>query len=337
MNVLFVGGGSGGHFFPCITLINYFIKKNNQCFYIGGKNKYEEKKKDYINCPSLFLELSGFNNNIKSMYKMIKSYQKNKKIIKDYLIKNKINKVVLFGNYESLIVGIIAKKLNIPYYIHEQNSELGRANNLLQFHSEKIFTTFKNTTKIKNKKKVIQVGNPRVVKSFHQKKSNRVLVILGSLGSKPLLKKLIEYFNESKEYEFSFVAGENVDDIKNENIKLIKYFDHNKDSFNNYDFIITRGGATTLLEIAGFAIPCLIIPSPNVINNHQEKNAISFCKEAAGEWIKESEIDKNKIIKIIDKYLKNKKQYLNTQIKLYDFALTNTKERMYQEINEKNR
>ena len=79
MNILFVGGGSGGHFYPCIEFIKYCIKKGDNCYFIGGINKYEEKKKNLIPCNYKFYEFNGFNNTFKSGIKLIKSYLKNKK------------------------------------------------------------------------------------------------------------------------------------------------------------------------------------------------------------------------------------------------------------------
>lgn len=328
MNIVFVGGGSGGHFFPCIEFIKYCKLQDDNCFYIGALNKYEYKKKELVPCDTLFLEFHGFNNNLKSAIKLLKSYHNNKKEIKDYLLKNKIELAVLFGNFESLVVGLVCKKLKIPFYIHEQNSKLGRSNKLLINYTQKGFSFYK----IKHPK-IIRVGNPRQKKQFHLRKNNKILVILGSLGASKLIDTLIEILNNTK-YNVTFVLGENVNKYKKCNHKIIKYFDHQIDSFNNYDFIITRGGATTLAEIVSYAIPFLVIPSPNVINNHQEENAINLIREASGEYISEKEVTKEKIITIIDKYLSDNHLYLNTQLKLYHFALNNPCERMYKIINE---
>ncbi len=332
MNFLFVGGGSGGHFFPCIELIKFFQKKNHKCFYIGGINKYEYQKKELIPCNCIFVELFGFQNNIKSFYKFAFSYFKSKDKIKKYIIDNKIDKVILFGNFESLIIGMIAFKLKIPYFIHEQNAILGRSNKILQLKATKIFTVFNETKFLKNNKSV-RVGNPRMKKNFHICKGKRILVIMGSLGSSSLIKKMMNYFNDNVKYDITIVLGNNIKEFKStKGYKVIPFFDHKKDSFNNYDFIITRGGATTLSEISGYAIPCLIIPSPYVINNHQEINAISFINEAGGEYLLEERITKEIITGIIDKYLDNKKRYSETQFNLYKFALNNSCERMYTEI-----
>lgn len=330
MNILFVGGGSGGHFYPCIEFIKYCQNLNDNCFYIGGINKYEEKKKNLIPCTYKFYEFNGFNNTLKSGVNLIKSYYKNKKNIEKYLKENKIDKVILFGNFESLIVGIIAKRNNIPYFIHEQNSQLGRSNKLLAKHAEYIFTFF---PKINNNKKCICVGNPRTIKKFHQKKGNKILVILGSLGASKLIDNLFNYL-ENTTYDLTFVLGENVKNIYKTKHKIISYFDHNKDSFNNYDFIITRGGATTISEIIGYAIPFLIIPSPNVINNHQENNALALQKYIDIDYIKEPMLNKDLLLKKIDKYLNNNELYLNTQLSIYNFAINNTCERMYKYIND---
>ena len=330
MNLLFVGGGSGGHFFPCIEFIKYCLNKGNKCFYIGGKNKYEDKKKELIPCDFLLLNLHGFNNTISSGIKLMKSYFQNKKIIKKYILENKIDKVILFGNFESLIVGLVAREFNIPYYIHEQNSEFGRSNKILLCKAKKIFTFFNIKFKYKN---IYRVGNPRAIKKFHFKKNNKVLVILGSLGASELIEKLIKYLDDYDK-NITFVLGENVINNYQSKHKIVSFFDHSKDSFDNYDFIITRGGATTISEIVGYAIPFLIIPSPNVINNHQEKNALSIINHAGGEYLNESKVNKENLTKIIDKYLSDSKLYFTTQVKLYNFTSSNTCERMYELINE---
>lgn len=331
MNILFVGGGSGGHFYPCIEFIKYCIKKGDNCYFIGGINKYEEKKKNLIPCNYKFYEFNGFNNTFKSGIKLIKSYLKNKKEIDAYIKDNKIEKVILFGNFESLIVGLIAKRNSIPYAIHEQNCMLGRSNKILAKHAKYIFTSF---PEININDKCICVGNPRTIKKFHIRKGNKILVILGSLGASNLIDKLLKYF-EKANYDITFVLGENVINKYKSNHKIIRYFDHNKDSFDNYDFIITRGGATTLSEIIGYAVPFLVIPSPNVIKNHQEKNAMILQKYMNIEYIREFELNKEILFEKIDKYLSNNDLYLKTQFKIYNFAISNTCERMYKYINEK--
>ena len=91
MNILFVGGGSGGHFYPCIEFIKYCQNLNDNCFYIGGINKYEEKKKNLIPCTYKFYEFNGFNNTLKSGVNLIKSYYE------EMQSNNKIKRIIAVG------------------------------------------------------------------------------------------------------------------------------------------------------------------------------------------------------------------------------------------------
>lgn len=304
MNILIVSGGSGGHINPAVSL----IKNINNCniIYLGTNSKIEKEKIPKLNIKYYLLNNRGLKkglfNKILFIYYLIINFFKIFKIIK----KEKIDKIITFGGYSSSSTFLANLLLKKDIYIHEQNALIGRNNKLMLKFATKIFISYKNTKGINNKykNKLIYTGNPSFFKRKNQHKTFNILIMTGSLGSSSVSLKLLPLLDY---YEnINLIGGIN---NKINHHKIIPYVDNMENIMANIDLIITRAGATSLNEISSLGIPSIIIPSPYVINNHQEKNAIEYLKEKRGFLIKEEDIKVNNLINLINEIKNNRFLY----------------------------
>ncbi|MBE6161871.1 MAG: undecaprenyldiphospho-muramoylpentapeptide beta-N-acetylglucosaminyltransferase [Firmicutes bacterium] len=323
MKIIVTAGGTGGHIYPALSIINKFKEenKNLEVLYIGTHNRME---KDII--PSLGikyeeLEIYGFTKNIKRDIKNIflvnKAYKKSLQIIKNF----KPDYVLGFGGYVTFPVIKAAHKLGVKTFIHEQNSIPGKSNKLLAKYADIIGVTFEDSKKYFNKDKVIFTGHPRSDEAKKAKKITKdtlgfdknkklVVIVLGSLGSGSLDSVIRDYLNkvDNKEYQVLYITGKNhyrnYENLKlPSNIKIIPFFDDLIGLFKDTDVVISRAGSGVLNEIIALNIPAVIIPSPNVANNHQYYNALSLKEKKACVMLNESNINSSIIKENVERIL----------------------------------
>lgn len=312
MKIAFIAGGTFGHIGVALTLAKRLLK-DDVIFIIDERSiKYISNSgyKNYvIKCyglnKELFLYPGRLISNVSAIRKIKKIYQE-----------NKIDTIFGVGGYISYL-GVLAASKSMKVYIHEQNSVLGLANKLSIHKSTKVFLSFP-IIKFNDNKKVIISGNPRFDECKSLVKHNLILITSGSQGSKVINEKCIELLNNYKiNYEIIFVTGQKYyDDIKDRLNKLNRvyiypYLDNLVDIASLSKIIICRAGSGTLFEVLGCKCVPIIIPSPNVTNNHQFSNANYFLKQYAGIIIEEKDLTKNMLynsIKEIDneyyKYMK---------------------------------
>jgi len=304
MNILIVSGGSGGHINPAVALINNL--SNHNIIYLGTNTKIEKEKIPKLNIKYYLINNEGLKKGIIKKLKFIFytfiNFFKVYKIIK----KEKINKIITFGGYSSTSVFLANIFLKKEIYIHEQNSLIGRNNKLMLKFAKKIFISFKNTKGINNKyqNKIVYSGNPSLFINKKEHEKFQILIMTGSLGSSSVSLKLLPLLDYYQ--DINLISGIN-NNIKHE--KVINYVDDMEKVLSGVDLIITRAGATSLNEISSLGIPSIIIPSPYVINNHQEINAIEYLREKRGFMIKEKDLKVSEIISLINEIKNNKFLY----------------------------
>lgn len=317
MNVLFTGGKTQGHIGPNIK-IYLEMKKNNKFFYIGNKNSLEENiVKEISDIKFYGLTSYGLSKNIFkniiAIYFFIINYFKAIKILK----KNHINLVIGSGGFITLSVIKAAQTLKIKNVLHEQNFLAGKTNNFLSKKADLIFTSFKNGINHFPKAKVVYTGNPAGSIKDNDLKINtkqkylqgylKVLVISGSNGSKvinDLIKNSLDKFKEEKIF-ITWVTGSkyylDYKKYESDNVVIYPYTHLMIQLMNEADLIISRAGATTISEIIALNKVSILIPSKNVANNHQEYNADYLYNIHAAIKIKEDDLSKNNLFKMIDK------------------------------------
>ena len=340
MRVVVCAGGTGGHIYPAVAIINKILEKekDSEVLYIGTTDRMEANIIPKMGFTFVGLEIKGLNRknifkNIEVIKKYKKAYNKAKKIIKDF----NPDIVLGIGGYVTLPVINAAKSLGIKTFIHEQNSIPGLSNKLLKNKVNAIGISLPSSFKYFPKSKTIYTGNPRSEevlsippvskKNYGLSKDKKlVLFVMGSLGSLTVNNKMKEIIPEFKneDYEVLFVTGNNYYEEYNDldipsNVKLVPYLYDMLGVMKNTDLIVSRAGASTIAEITSLALPSILIPSPYVTHNHQEKNAEVLEKLGASIVIKEKDLDKDILLNKIRLILNDKEKYqdmVNNNIKL---------------------
>lgn len=307
MRIVVSGGGTGGHIYPALSLIKEIKKQeaNAEVLYIGSKDGLEAELVPRENIRFETIQISGFKrklsfDNVKTMIRFLKGVSKAKRMIKEF----QPDVVVGTGGYVCAPVVYSAAKLGIPTAIHEQNSIPGLTNKFLSRYVQKVVTSFEEAGHYFPKEKTVLLGNPRAQEVVHIDEANShqefelikgkktVLIVGGSRGARPINDAFIEALPEvSKlDYQFIYVTGQvHFDKVMNEVKKvgnpanvIVKSFIHQMPQvLSSVDLIVCRAGATTLAEITALGLPSILIPSPYVTNNHQEKNARALSEKGA--------------------------------------------------------
>ena len=353
MRVIVTAGGTGGHIYPALAIINKIKEKepNSKFLYIGTHNRMEKDIIPKYNIPFETLEIYGFNRknifkNIKVLKCLMKSKKKCKKLIKEF----KPDIVLGFGGYVTAPVIDVAHKLGFKTLIHEQNSIPGMSNKYLMNKVDKICVSLKSSLDAFPKEKTIFTGNPcgeDAIKKSAMDKSELglsktkklVLIVMGSLGATTINNYIISIKDKfkNKDYEVLFITGKNdyEEIIKNkfpENVKVVAYVDGLTRIMKRTDIIVTRAGASTLSEIISLNIPAILIPSPYVPNNHQFKNAMDLVNNDAGLLIEEKDLLDDILLEKIDYLFNNQQKYQELKNNLNKLKIENSASLIYEEI-----
>ena len=331
MKVVVSAGGTGGHIYPALAIISKITEKdkNSEILYIGTTDRMEATIVPKSGINYVGIEMKGLNRkNIFKNIKVLSIYLKAKKKIKKTLLEFKPDIVLGIGGYITLPVIEVAHSLGIKTFIHEQNSIPGLSNKILSKKVDRIGVSLEDSLQYFDKSKTSFTGNPRseevinakpVLKSKYGLKANKklVLVVMGSLGSMTMNKKLREavHYFDGKDYEVLFVTGKNyydeykqMDNIPS-NVKIVPYLDDMLSVMKRTDLMVTRTGASTIAEITALGIPSILVPSPYVTHNHQYKNALVLEKNNAAVIIEEDKFNGEILTKTIDEILKDPKKY----------------------------
>lgn len=347
MRVIISAGGTGGHIYPALAIINKIKEKepNSEFLYIGTHNRMENDIVPKYNIPFKTITIYGFNRkkllkNFKTISTFYKSYKECKKIIKEF----NPDIVIGVGGYVTGPVIYAASKLKYKTLIHEQNSIPGKCNKFLSKYVDKIAVSFKSSMQMFPSDKTIFTGNPcsenaRNASAMNKKELNLsenkklVYIVMGSLGSTNVnnfLVKTMSLFN-NKEYEVLFVTGkDSYEEIsKNKfakNIKVVPYIENQVRIMKKADLIISRCGASTLSEIIALKIPSILIPSPYVPDNHQYKNGMDLVKNDAAIMIEEKNLKGDILVRTVDKLLNDdvKLKVMKNNLEALDVKMSST-------------
>lgn len=353
MRVVISAGGTGGHIYPALALINKIkeMEPNSEFLYIGTHDRMEKDVVPKHNIPFETIEIYGFNRknplkNIKTSKTLLNSYYRSKKLIKEF----NPDIVVGFGGYVSAPVVYAASKMGYKTFIHEQNSVPGKANLFLSKYSTKIGISLKSSAKHFPEYKTIFTGNPcsedavkqpSINKSTYKLSPNKKLVyiVMGSLGSSKIsefLIKTMSLFN-GKDYEVLFVTGKDFyDEVSSNkfpsNVFIVPYIENQTRMMKNADIVVSRCGATTLSEIIALKIPSILIPSPYVADNHQYKNGIDLVNKEAAILLEESDLKGDVLVRTIDKLIGDQPKLNLIKTNLASMGINNSATKIYTEL-----
>lgn len=356
MKMIVSAGGTGGHIYPALAIINKFKEKekNLDILYIGTHNRME---KDIIPKRGLkyeALEIYGFSKrdillDIKNIFLIGKAKKKCLKIMREF----KPDIVLGIGGYVTYPVIWAAHKLGIKTFIHEQNSIPGKSNLMLQTKADLIGVSFKESASFfkKAQDKVFYSGNPCGENALNSEqmpkeklglnpKKKLVVIVAGSLGSATINQKMKDYLYKSANasYEVLYITGKSLYDdfIKDSNfasnIKVLPYLDNLPSLLKNTDLIVTRAGASTMSEILSLNLPAIFIPSPYVANNHQYYNALEIKNNGGGEIIEEKDLTSDNLSNKINEVLNNHELYSNMKANLKKMSMNNSSDLIYEKI-----
>lgn len=334
MNIVITGGGTGGHLYPALNIAAELEKQFDDVniFYIGSKNSIEQeivtKSTNYTFFEIDIEGLKGLKNlhkNIAVMNKFIKA----SKVCKKILSENNIDFVVGTGGYVCAPVFQGAKKLKIPYYIHEQNSVFGK---VVKFYLKKSATTFTSFETMLNfdtnkHKNVLFAGNPQTSKAQNlqinpKSVKNQVIIYSGSMGGFYYNQNIVKLYDllGRMDLHFIHIIGKNHEIKKSgyDNIEVIQYSTNLLELINESKFVVCRAGASTIAELIGLQKPSILVPSPYVAHKHQHVNA-NYLTSKKCALICEEENMTNEIIKDIkhinDNYESFVKSFENIETK----------------------
>ena len=327
--IILCGGGTGGHIFPMLAIAEEFKKlnKNNKVLFVGSSDRMEMDIIPKYNFPIYGLWISGVKRssfilniiflglpfllkNLSLPFKIFFSVIKSIYILFTF----RPDFVVGFGGYSSGPFLLVSSFFNFKTAIQEQNSYPGLTNKILSKKVKYIFTAYDNIAKYFSHNKVFNYGNPirdlnidsdqDPHKYFGLDKSKKTILILGgSLGAKSINEGILNNISLIKEssYQLIWQTGKlYYDEIKlkkfdNEKLIIKDFIDRMDLAYGASDIIISRAGAIAISELCVVSKPLILIPSPNVVDDHQSKNANAILEKGGCILIKDSDVEKNMI------------------------------------------
>jgi UDP-N-acetylglucosamine--N-acetylmuramyl-(pentapeptide) pyrophosphoryl-undecaprenol N-acetylglucosamine transferase len=315
VNIILSGGGTGGHIYPAIAIANELKIKYPEAnfLFVGAKDKMEMEKIPEAGYAIKGLWISGIQRkyilkNLTFPFKLVSSLSKAYRIIKEF----KPDIVIGTGGFASGPTLYVASILRIRTLIQEQNSYPGITNKLLAKKVDKICVAYDGLERFFPSNKIVKTGNPvrqdlleitgkseEAIKYFNLKTEKKTLVIIGgSLGARAinnLIEKHIDWL-VTKNLQVIWQTGKlYYDEFKKhdslEGVQTYAFLNRMDLTYAAADFIISRAGAGSISELCIVGKPVIFIPSPNVAEDHQTKNALAVVNHNAALLLKESELD----------------------------------------------
>ncbi|MFV0417507.1 MAG: undecaprenyldiphospho-muramoylpentapeptide beta-N-acetylglucosaminyltransferase [Dysgonomonas sp.] len=309
LRAIISGGGTGGHIFPAISIANTIKERypDAEILFVGAEGRMEMEKVPAAGYDIIGIEISGINrkNIIKAfsaIWKFWKSLKKAKEILKDY----KPHIAIGVGGYASAPILYKANAMKIPTLIQEQNSYAGVTNKFLAKKASKICVAYEGMEAFFPKDRIVMTGNPcrqellsptitkeEAYKEFNLDPSKKtILIIGGSLGARTINKSILSNIDKLIDSDVQIVwqCGKlysfelNMDLASKgtpENIHLHEFITRMDLAYKAADLVISRAGASSISELCLLGKPVILVPSPNVAEDHQTKNAMALVNKQA--------------------------------------------------------
>lgn len=308
------GGGTGGHIFPAIAIANALkeLRPDSEFLFVGAKGRMEMEKVPSAGYKIEGLWISGLQRkltlkNLMFPFKVISSILKAKKILKEF----RPDAAIGTGGYASGPMLNVASGAGVVTVIQEQNSYAGITNKLLSKKVDKICVAYEGMEKFFPKEKIVFTGNPvrqDIIDLSGKREIARnhfnvpegyqvVLVIGGSLGARTINESISSFVSQLDSKKIfliwqtgkSFLSEAQTSAAEYLNIKVFDFISRMDLAYAASDIVISRAGASSISELAIVGKPSILVPSPNVAEDHQTKNAMSLVKRNAALIVKDSE------------------------------------------------
>lgn len=357
MKIIISGGGTGGHVFPAIAIAKAIkmIEPKADILFVGAKDKIEMEKVPKAGFPIKGLWISGFHRqltlrNLMFPFKLISSLFKAWSIVRKF----KPDVAVGVGGYASGPTLYMATRLGVPAVVQEQNSYAGVTNKLLANKVKKVCVAYDNMERFFGDK-VILTGNPvreEIIETsgkrleavshfgFHNRKWT-VLIIGGSLGARTLNNAMEDNFDtiaNRQDVQYLWQCGKLYHEEFKEkqtaqlpNVNLTKFIDRMDLAYAMADVVISRAGATSISELCLVEKPSILVPSPNVAEDHQTKNALALVEKDAAILVRDAEASE-KMILTAQSVLDNHNQQLELSANIKKLGKRNAAEEIAKEV-----
>lgn len=317
LRIIISGGGTGGHIFPAVSIANAIkeLQPNTEILFVGAEGRMEMHRVPAAGYPIKGLPVAGFDRknllkNIPVLIKLFKSQRLARKIVKDF----RPHAAVGVGGYASGPTLKVAGSMGIPTLLQEQNSYAGVTNKLLAKQAKKICVAYEGMERFFDKSKIILTGNPvrqgllnhsiqreEAISSFGldpQKKT--VLILGGSLGARTINQCLMANLDKVKSSGVQFIWQTGKIYIEEARkavaqagelpmLHVTDFISNMATAYSAADLVISRAGAGSISEFCLLQKPVILVPSPNVAEDHQTKNALALVNKNAALYVKDAE------------------------------------------------
>lgn len=364
MKIILAGGGTAGHINPAIAIANC-VKKNNrdvEILYVGSRGGMEERLVPKAGLDFRGITVSGFQRklnfdaikkNAMTLKNLLTSWVESKKILREF----KPDLCIGTGGYVSGPILKEACREKIPIIIHEQNAYPGLTTKLLSKSADCVMLASEAAKKyLPEKCNIVVTGNPirkslidasKTVSREKLKLDPRPVILSfgGSLGARKINEAVIElmcYTAKNDKFQHLHAYGQygkwfpekleklGVDPLRHKNFHITEYISNMDECLAAADLVICRAGAITLSELQAQGKPAILIPSPNVAENHQYHNAMALVNAGAAEIIEEKDLSGEKLISLVEKMLSDQKALSRYHINSKKMAILDSNERIYE-------
>ena len=327
--IIISGGGTGGHIFPALSIADAIKAKqpDAKILFVGADNRMEMQRVPDAGYDIVGLPIAGFDRknllkNFKVLWKIFKSQRKARKVIKEFAPQAAVG----VGGYASGPTLKMAASMDIPTLIQEQNSYAGVTNKILSKHAKMICVAYDGMERFFPKEKIKLTGNP-VRKNLLEMRANRkeamkamnldenrkcVLIVGGSLGARSINEGIIaniEKIRENKEIQFIWQTGKlyfeemkkrAAEAGKPENLTITDFVSNMGHALGAADLVVSRAGAGSISEFALLGKAVILVPSPNVSEDHQTKNAMALVDKDAAIYVADANVKEELIDKAVE-------------------------------------
>lgn len=318
LRVIISGGGTGGHIFPAVSIANEIRAKrpDAKILFVGAEGRMEMQRVPAAGYPIKGLPIAGFNRksllkNIPVLFKIMKSRAMARKIVRDF----RPQVAVGVGGYASGPTLNVAESMGIPTLLQEQNSYAGVTNKLLAKKARKICVAYDGMERFFPADKIMFTGNPvrqnlldtsvskvEAVRSFGLVPGKQTILIVGGslgartlndsiLGNLPLIKQQsrIQFVWQTGKYYSAEIKAELERRGCPDNLKVMDFISDMKMAYAAADLVISRAGAGSISEFCLLGKPVVLVPSPNVAEDHQTKNAMALVQKNAALYVADAD------------------------------------------------
>lgn len=327
--IIISGGGTGGHIFPALSIADAIRSKQPgaKILFVGADNRMEMQRVPAAGYEIKGLPIAGFNRknllkNIKVLWLILKSQRKARRIIKEFAPQVAVG----VGGYASGPTLKMAAGMNIPTLIQEQNSYAGVTNKILAKKAKMICVAYDGMERFFPHEKIKLTGNP-VRKALLDMRANRneaikamglddekkcVLIVGGSLGARSINEGIIaniELIRANKDIQFIWQTGKlYFDEMKEradkagkpENLMITDFVSDMANALSAADVVVSRAGAGSISEFALLGKAVILVPSPNVSEDHQTKNAMALVDKNAAIYVADANVKEELVTKAIE-------------------------------------